>query len=302
MCRTAREEQERERPSAAVAARAVRLAVIYIPPRRRGLRLADLVEALAGRPTLPMQARHVSGYLITCDLRDSVQRSLFYSGTFEPHTSALIKSHLAPGDTFLDVGANVGHYTFLAAREVGPSGRIHAIEASRETADALAADVRTNGLEAFVSVRNVAAGATEGRAAVREGDELSPVGTRYIEQGVEGDSVAVLPLDELLPDSSPAVIKIDVEGADLQALQGMQRMIERAHPRLIVVEADDALLGRFGDSIASLTEFMTALGYVGERIAEEWHAPSIAFKLRDGEEARHSASASRCATRRRTGA
>jgi FkbM family methyltransferase len=301
MRRTAREEQERERPSAAVAARAVRLAVIHIPPRRRGLRLADLVEALAGRPTRPLQARHVSGYLITCDLQDSVQRSLFYSGTFEPNTSTLIKSHLAPGDTFLDVGANVGHYTFLAAREAGPSGRIHAIEASRETADTLAADVRSNGLEAFVSVHNVAAGATEGRAALREGDELSPVGTRYIEQGVGGD-VAVVPLDELLPDSSPAVIKIDVEGADLQALRGMQRMIERAHPRLIVVEADDALLGRFGDSIASLTGYMEALAYVGEPIAEKWHAPSIAFKLRDGEEARPSADASRCATRRRTSA
>jgi hypothetical protein len=72
---------------------------------------------------------------------------------------------------------------------------------------------------------------------------------------------------------------VDVEGADLQALQGMRRIIERACPRLIVVEADDAMLTRFGDSVASLTQYLDALGYRGQPIQEEWHAPSLAFSL-----------------------
>jgi FkbM family methyltransferase len=262
---------------AIAAARMARFAVVYVPPRRRGLRVANLVEAVAGRPTRPLRARQISGYTILCDLRDSVQRSLFYRGTFEPTTSSLIKSRLMNGDTFLDVGANVGHYTFLAARQVGSSGCVHAIEASRETADALAADVRKNGLESFVFVHNVAAGAAQGRARVHEGDEVSPVGTRYVEYGAAGDGVAVIPLDDLLPSLLPAVIKVDVEGADLQVLLGMEGMIKRAHPRLIVVEADDALLARFGDSVASISAYMRTLGYCERPIGEKWHAPSIAF-------------------------
>jgi FkbM family methyltransferase len=263
---------------AAFAARTVRLAVVHVPPRRRGLRMASLVEAFAGRPTRPLRARHISGYVITCDLHDAVQRSLFYLGTYEPRTSRLIQTNLDRGDTFIDVGANVGHYTFLAARQVGPSGSVHAIEASGETARALMSDVRNNGLEAFVSVHHVAAGAALGRATVRAGmDELSPIGTRYIAPDGEGEEVAVVSVDELLPDSHPAVVKVDVEGADLQALQGMQRMIERARPRLIVVEADDTMLARLGDSTAALTEYLCGLGYRGEPIHEEWHALSLAF-------------------------
>jgi FkbM family methyltransferase len=254
------------------------MAVVNLPPRRRGLRIANLVEAFAGRPTRPLRARHISGYVITCDLRDAVQRALFYLGTYEPRTSSLIKTSLERGDTFVDVGANAGHYTFLAAREVGPSGCVHAIEASGETARALLSDVRSNGLEAFVTVHHAAAGAAPGKAIVREGtDALSPIGTRYIASGGKGDEVAVVPVDELLPDSRPAVVKVDVEGADLQSLQGMRRMIERACPRLIVVEADDAMLARFGDSAASLAEYLGGLGYRGDPIHEEWHAPSFAF-------------------------
>jgi FkbM family methyltransferase len=202
-----------------------------------------------------------------CDLSDAVQRSLFYLGTYEPRTSSLIKTSLGRSDTFLDVGANAGHYTFLAAREVGPSGCGHAIEASGETAGALLSDIRSNRLEAFVKVHHVAAGATAGKAMVRERtDELSPIGTRYIASGGDGDEVAVVPVDELLPDSRPAVVKVDVEAADLQSLQGMRRTIERACPRLIVVEVDDAMRARFGDSAASLAEYLGGLGYRGEPI------------------------------------
>jgi hypothetical protein len=71
---------------AAAAARAVRAAIIHLPPRRRGMRVADFVEGLFGTPKQRLRSRHVSGYQITCDLRDAVQRSLFYRGTYDPVT------------------------------------------------------------------------------------------------------------------------------------------------------------------------------------------------------------------------
>jgi hypothetical protein len=57
----------------------------------------------------------VFGSTFTLDLSDVVQRQI-YLGTFEPKETAIIRSRLRPGMTFLDVGANVGYYTALAAR------------------------------------------------------------------------------------------------------------------------------------------------------------------------------------------
>jgi FkbM family methyltransferase len=262
------------------AATAVRAAVIHLPPRRRGMRLVDLVESVFGTPTQRLRSRHVSGYHITCDLTDAVQRSLFYRGTYEPAASELVKRALGRGDTFLDAGANVGHYTFLAARAVGPNGCVHAIEASPSTARALADDVRWNVLTKTVSVHNVAAFDRSARLSLYVGEGPSPIGMRSLHQprGSQAvEEVDALPLDELLPEVQPAVIKVDVEGADLRALSGMARMIERSRPRLIVVEADDEQLRQFGDSTQELKTFLQRFGYSWEPIHEPFHPPSLSF-------------------------
>jgi FkbM family methyltransferase len=265
---------------AAAVARAVRAAIIYLPPRRRGMRVADLTESLFGKPNRRLRARHMSGYVVTCDLRDAVQRSLFYRGTYEPVTSTLIKATLVPGDTFLDVGANAGHYTFLAAQEVGATGCVYAIEASRSTAQTLVEDVRWNVLTDRVWVHNVAAFDHSSRLSVYVPDGPSPIGMRSIHESPNSraaEEVDAMPLDELLPDARPSVIKIDVEGADARALTGMRSMIERSRPRLIVVEAEDEQLRRFGDSTQELIAYMHKLDYSWEAVDEPFHPKSLAF-------------------------
>jgi FkbM family methyltransferase len=261
-------------------ARLTRLAVVHVPPRRRGLRLAAVTERWFGHPPTPLRGRHVSGYSITCDVRDPVQRSLFYRGTYEPRTSALITATLSPGDTFLDVGANVGHYTFLAARIVGPNGAVHAVEASPSAAAALHRDVERNGLGSIVTVHAVAAGESSGRMTLHESIGKFDVGTRHLDVSGNpdtGETVDVVALDELLTDVVPAVVKIDTEGADLRVLSGMYRLLKSARPRLVVTEADDTLLARFSDSVEAIKNFMRSLGYIGRPIVEEWHPPGLAF-------------------------
>jgi FkbM family methyltransferase len=268
-----------------VAARIARFLIVSIPPRRRGMRVATLFERWFGRPRTPLRAKHLSGYRISCDLSDTVQRSLFYRGTYEPLATRLITQALDEGDTFLDVGANVGHYTFLAVRCVGPHGAVHAIEASTETATALRRDVTRNGLESIVSVHAVAAGDKRTQLLLREDEGVRDAGTRSLwlpDDGV-GDRleaiemVDVVPLDELLPGLHPSAIKIDAEGADLRALIGMREIIHSSRPRLIVAEADDTQLARFGDSVAAIVSFLSALGFRPVPIEDEWHARSVAF-------------------------
>src|SRR5487761_2293945 len=91
-----------------VMARLVRSLIVYLPPRRRGMRLLSLVERVSLLPTGHLTARHASGFLVDCDLSDNVQKSMFYRGTWEPEASGLIVSELPEGGYFVDIGANAG--------------------------------------------------------------------------------------------------------------------------------------------------------------------------------------------------
>jgi FkbM family methyltransferase len=225
----------------------------------------------------------VSGYHITCDLRDGVQRALFYCGTYEPQTTALISAVLRPGDTFLDIGANVGHYTFLAARLVGPGGRVVAIEASPSTAGRLDADVRRNGLAETVTVCNAAAGDATSDAFLYDSDDPAQVGMRHLDpigRGRAIEKTRVIRLDQLLPAIEPDVVKLDVEGGELRALSGMREILASHPPRLIVAETQEPLLARFGDSVEALGAFLADFDYDADEVGERWHSDSHAFRLR----------------------
>jgi tRNA G37 N-methylase Trm5 len=99
-------------------------------------------------PLAPRSGRHtarVFGYRMTLDLSDHIER-MIYLGAFEREETGLVLRRLRPGMTFLDVGANVGYFTFLAARRVGPLGRVIAVEPSPHAFARLDETARVNGL------------------------------------------------------------------------------------------------------------------------------------------------------------
>jgi hypothetical protein len=102
---------------------------------------------------------------------------------------------------------------------------------------------------------------------------------RYLDPAAttSGELVRVTTVDELLPDLDAGAVKIDVEGADLRVLHGMVRVLTNHPPRLVVVEAINANLARFGDSVAELVAFMANRGYRAQPIAEAYGADSLAF-------------------------
>ena len=201
------------------AAHLTRMAVTYLPPKRRGLRMANLSEQAFGRPRRSVTGVHQTGARVLCDVRDSVQRSIFYTGTYEPALTALIEAELMPGDVFLDIGANVGHYSLLAAKKLGAAAQVYAMEASRQTAELLSETVRRNRLVGRITVHQVAASDRSGQMVLATpSDSTSFVGMRYLAPaGGAGEMVEVVRADEYL-NVAPTVVKVDVEGADLRAL------------------------------------------------------------------------------------
>lgn len=155
---------------------------------------------------------------------------------WENEEVGFVLRHLEPGDTFLDIGANVGVYTLQAARAVGPEGRVFSIEPRADTCTMLRRSIVDNGFEGRCTVFNVALGASEmlGDLNTRH-DPLNP-GATYISLQ-QGGSVRVCPLDSLeIPSDRPVkVLKMDIEGFEPLMMEGAQGFY-RAHRPLVVTE------------------------------------------------------------------
>jgi FkbM family methyltransferase len=140
------------------------------------------------------------------------------------------------GGTVVDVGANVGYNSVYASRRAGPAGRVVAIEPAADNVRVLRENIAVNRLD-NVEVHELAAGrAREVRDLFLRG-EISGVNSLFAQSvyarvtGVE--KVAVAPLDELVAGSAD-VVKIDVEGAELDVLGGMTGMLRKPAIQLIV--------------------------------------------------------------------
>ena len=179
---------------------------------------------------------------------DAVGRVLAAAGEWEPHVTHAFRGALAPGDVCLDVGAHIGYYTLLASKLVGPRGRVYAFEPSPRAHAELAANVARNAATNVIAL-NVAAGAEPGTAILYEGpggsgnSSLSP---RLLESPHAGRAeeytpveVTVATLESLVPRDAfrrGRMIKVDVEGYEVEALRGLERILDEGARVALVVE------------------------------------------------------------------
>ena len=139
----------------------------------------------------------------------------------EPAVETLIRHRLRPGDTFIDAGSNVGFYTILAAKLVGPRGRVIACEMVPATADVLRGQVALNGYRNIEVVEGALAPVADETitASLRQGRFGVASITRS--SGDETVSVKTVTLETILHSLDQVrLMKMDLEGAELGALQG----------------------------------------------------------------------------------
>lgn len=158
-----------------------------------------------------------------------------FRGVQEPGLFRLLQSTLSPGMSFIDVGANVGLYTLLAARMTGESGSVISFEPTPGIFAILENNVRVNGFleRAGIALRPEAVLDRTGQAALTTFEANSGHNTLFGRPGL-GQSLAVrtVALDDVVADGAKVdIVKIDAEGAEPWILAGMQRII-RQNPRL----------------------------------------------------------------------
>ena len=215
-------------------------------------KLHEKVDIVANRFLLPVDddtvlVRSFLGYLYCSRDDHAVLTGLIEGGEFEPGLRRLLERVLEPGMVFLDVGAHLGLHTIAAARRVGKSGHVFAFEPTPSTHELLCRTLRLNGLDDRVTSRCAAAG-RENAIRPLYVSTISGHNSLYPLPDVETTvEVEVVQLDnELPPGQRIDVAKIDVEGAELDVLDGMARVVEENPGILIIAEYGPSHLARTG--------------------------------------------------------
>lgn len=229
-------------------------------------RTAKKLEFLQSRNVIPLMAqglvmcRNPLGFLAVPADDLATIGSLADGVLPEQGTLKVVEKYLKPGGTFVDVGANVGLFSLLAARIVGPSGKVVAIEPAPAAAEALRATVHANGIGGIVTVEERAAGAEQGLGTLSVAQN-STHSTLIHGDGAASTVVApIAPLDDMLDGLMPDMVKIDVEGWEANVVEGMKAIL-RANPNLIVLmDFEPAHIRSTGLSAAGWVDRLQAAG------------------------------------------
>jgi FkbM family methyltransferase len=181
----------------------------------------------------------------------------YYSQHFEEAERTAFAALLTPGMIVLDVGANAGYYSLVAARTVA---RVHAVEPSPRNLPILRANVRH---VPNITVHPVAASDRHGQSTwtfAEDGinDSLRD-GTPYAAT-VGHATVTVAPLDDVIQEASVDVIKMDIQGAEPLALRGMHRLLAGSPTVTVLIEWSPPCLAQFGYTAEDLLETLRAAG------------------------------------------
>ncbi|HEV3470234.1 MAG TPA: FkbM family methyltransferase [Pyrinomonadaceae bacterium] len=170
----------------------------------------------------------------------------YWLGTHEPDMQAALREQIKAGMTVYDCGANVGYFSVMLARLVGPRGRVYAFEPSPASLESLRAARDLNGL-ANLSVVPQGVWDRRARLRFRRGGAGESLVSDHVE-GVFGESgargpreaaveVEVNSLDDFVyaeGNPPPDFIKLDVEGAEGRALAGARRLLAERRPGLLL--------------------------------------------------------------------
>jgi FkbM family methyltransferase len=209
-----------------------------------------------------LRDRHIWPHDYEMKLRasDWMERYALLSGRYyQDDLIEVIQQSLKPGDTYVDIGANLGFTMLTAARAVGPTGRIVAFEPNATLVQRLEDSLRSNQIE-HITIHNAALGESEGFVQLVD---TGHHGTGYIDPTTASTgSVRRVRGDELLGGFTGRVfVKIDVEGAELTFLGGLPELLARQGDTAFLVEICEHQLNRFGASAKDVFEVFAKNGY-----------------------------------------
>ena len=191
-------------------------------------------------------------------------------GRQEPFTAELFARSVREGATVVDGGAYLGFYTLLAARRVGTEGTVFAFEPNPDTFELLRQNVRENDLADRVVALPVGICASPTRRPFYIGRGDGAKSSLFVpEQWREATETECTSLDDALGARPVDLVKLDIEGGEVEALRGMHRTLASSPDPCVIVECNPTALGRAGTSPRTLLRELEAAGLEAAVIDDE---------------------------------
>lgn len=217
----------------------------------------------AGKLTIK-QVKSTTGLNFSVNIGDHLGCDLYYGMFNEQSEYALFNALIRPGDVVVDAGANIGLYSLLGALRSGPTGKVVAFEPAQQALVLLKDNISANKMDSQISMLPICLGSHNGSTSFYEAEQSSFSG--MIDTGRSAvDNVREVPvrrLDDVLSEMGIpeiAFIKVDVEGAEAQVLEGAMQVLETSDA---IIELE--ISTKNGDA-AETNVIMEALAQLEER-------------------------------------
>jgi FkbM family methyltransferase len=220
-----------------------------------------LLDPATGKWEL-VQLRDFKMYVSLDD--DFIGGSIIRTREYEPHLSRIFRQYIRPGMQVLDIGANMGYFSLLAASLVGPHGGVYSWEPSSNNVRMLRASQIVNHFR-NIEIVQAAAGAQTGLLHYfpnSSNGTVSAINEAKPEDLAHAETVMALRIDDLIPQNAMiGFVKIDVEGYEYEALRGAQQTICRCRPIIASEFCPSSLRSASGISGEDFLQFLVQLGY-----------------------------------------
>lgn len=185
-----------------------------------------------------IQTIHGFKLIIDPSVDKGVELSLYETGTYEKGILSVIKKKINPEGIFVDVGANIGLMSIFVSHNF-PKAQIHSFEAHPITHQILLDNIRLNGCK-NIQTHQIALGSSKGEVELYDNWEVNRGGASFkVKKGNQGGHIVASDLLDNILNVAVSLIKIDVEGAELEVLLGAKELIKNSSPALIIEISKD---------------------------------------------------------------
>lgn len=238
----------------------IRLYLCHFPyPRGKGILLRHLVIPLLPPKGVEFILSVPSGGSVRVGYRETLGLSSLLYGTFEKGELEFVSQYLQPGNTVMDIGANIGLFAVVMGRTIGQAGVVFAFDPVPTNIVRLKSNLNENGISAE-AVYELALGSANEQMELKMSDDTAYASMHKVEYGFGNGQViqvSVKRLDDVWHERGHPMIsfiKMDVEGAELDVIKGGVKMLTQCHPTLLI-EANTP------QHLAKLNEALRPFGY-----------------------------------------
>ena len=240
------------------------------------LRPIDML-LLRGRGNLPIRRPVGLGGVTEYTFLELLDRSRYLYGSYEYVYSSAFVGQITPGSIALDVGANIGEYSLLAALSTGPKGRVLAVEPNQELHPRIRRNLELNDVS-NVRILPIALGSFESHGTLTVPLGGPALGTLRSDVGgvepITQFKVSIKRLDDILSDEERrllSVVKVDVEGWELEVFRGGRATLAGSKPVVLYECGAEQFETRGTRTLTPSMAYLEEMGYRNHTIRMDRH-------------------------------